>query len=219
LAQNKTYIVFFDLDKTLLSINSGKELILLAHKKSMMSTRDLIRAIILAIIFKLKLRNPVIVTKLMAKWLKGISEKELSDLSRQLVEQSLIGKIRPSMIQEINLHKKKGAHIVILSAALPYICEPISKYLVLDDVICSSMETAEGMFTGKPSGNICIGKEKEIRARQYCDKKSFQMQTAYAYGDSYTDQFILTAVGNPVCVTADKKLRALSKKHSWKMID
>ena len=219
MAQNKTYIVFFDLDKTLLSINSGKELILLAHKKGLMSTRDLIRAIILAIIFKLKLRNPIVVTRLMAKWLKGISEKELSKLSGQLVEQSLIGKIRPSMIQEIELHKKKGAHIVLLSAALPYICEPIAKHLALDNVICSSMETAEGMFTGKPLGNICIGEEKEIRARQYCDEKSFQMQNAYAYGDSYTDQFILKAVGNPVCVAADKKLRELSSKNAWKMID
>jgi len=219
LTQNKAYIVFFDLDKTLLSVNSGKELILLAHKKGLMSTSDLIRAIILAIIFKLKLRNPVIVTKLMAKWLKGISEKELSNLSGQLVEQSLIGKIRPSMIQEIELHKKKGAHIVLLSAALPYICIPIAKHLALDNVICSSMETAEGMFTGKPLGNICIGEEKEIRARQYCDEKSFQMQTAYAYGDSYTDQFILKSVGNPVCVAADKKLRELSSKNAWKMID
>ena len=219
MAQNKTYIVFFDLDKTLLSVNSGKELILLAHKKGLMATCDLIRAIILAIIFKLKLRNPVIVTKLMAKWLKGISEKELSNLSGQLVEQSLIGKIRPSMIREIELHKKKGAYIVLLSAALPYICEPIAKHLAIDDVICSNMETAKGMFTGKPLGNICIGEEKEIRARQYCNKKSFQMQTAYAYGDSYTDLFILKSVGNPVCVAADKKLRKSSEKNAWKVID
>lgn len=201
-----------------MSTNSGKDLVLLANKKGLMSTGNLVRAIILALIFKLKLSKPDIVAKLMAKWLKGITETELSELSEYLVNQVLVSKIRLAMLQEIEFHKKQGAHIVILSAALPYVCEPIADYLKLDDVICSSMETAQGLFTGKPSGKICIGIEKVTRAKQYCMEKTYQMQEAFAYGDSYTDRFILQAVGNPICVAADKKLRKLSKKKKWKTI-
>ncbi|RLD78078.1 MAG: hypothetical protein DRJ10_10900 [Bacteroidetes bacterium] len=217
--QNKTYVVFFDLDKTLLTINSGKELVLAAYKKGFISTLNLVKAIILAIIFKLRLKNVVKLTELMAKWLKGISETELSELSKQIVKHDLIYKIRPEMAQEIGHHKKKGACIVLLSAALPYICKPIAKHLEFDDVICSNMETVNNVLTGKPLGLICIEQEKEIRARQFCVDNSYQIKDAYAYGDSFSDRFILKSTGNPICVAPDKKLRKFAENMGWTIMD
>ena len=84
-------------------------------------------------------------------------------------------KVMEDMIKEIEYHKKQGASVVILSAALCYICKPLSKHLGTNDVICSEMEVKQGIFTGKPKGEICIGKEKEIKAREYCVEKSYNL--------------------------------------------
>ncbi len=217
--QNKTYVVFVDLDKTLLTINSGKELVLTAYKKKYMSKIDFAKAIIISLLFKFNLTTELRITMLMAKCLKGISETKLEELANFVVETKLIKNLRQSVINEIEFHKKQGAKIVILSAALPYICNPIAKHLHLDDVICSGMETLNNVFTGNPIGQICIGEEKEVRARQYCLDNSFELQEAYCYGDSYSDRFILSEVGNPVCVETDKGLMKLAKKVGWQVME
>ncbi len=219
MTKNESYVVFVDLDKTLLSINSGPELVWTSYKKGHMSTWDLLKAAMLSLSYLLRLKDTLKSAKSMAKWLTGIPETSIIELSKQLVEEKLIQMFRPSMIHEIERHKNKGANVVILSAALPYICEPIAHYLGINDVICSAMETAGGMFTGKPLGHICLGPEKEIRARQYCLDKSYDLQKAYSYGDSYADRFILQSTGNPICVEPDKRLRKLAEIKNWQIME
>jgi len=219
MAKNGSYIAFFDLDKTLLTINSSKPLILASYKNGLLNTRSLAKAIILSIIYKLRLKNPVKITGLMAKWLKGIPETSVEELSKKLVQQKLIYRLRPSIVQEIERHKKQGALTVILSAALPYVCNPIAHHLGMDDVICSTMEIVQGVFTGKPEGKICIDREKEIRIRQYCLDNSYSLQETYCYGDSYSDRFVLEAAGNPICVAPDQRLRKLSKIKKWSLME
>ena len=219
MTKNETYVVFVDLDKTLLSINSGPALVLTAYKKGLMTTWGLVKAILLSLMYKLRLKNTEELAKSMAKWLKGIPETSLISLSKKLVDEKLILKLRSSILDEIEQHKKKGANLVILSAALPYICDPIAAYLGIKDVICSGMETVDGVFTGKPLGLICLGREKEIRARQYCFNNSYKIQEAYSYGDSYPDRFILQSTGNSISVSPDQRLRKLAKKRNWQIME
>jgi len=217
--QKGAYIVFIDLDKTLLITNSGKVLAWAAYKQGLLSTPNLIKAISLSVIYKMQLLGTVKITELMVKWLKGISEKKVEAFGNLLVNQTLVNMMRPSMLKEIEKHKKQAAHIVLLSAALPYICQPLSEYLKLNDVICSAMEIKEGNFTGRPLGKMCIEEEKEVRARQYCWDHSYQLSEAYYYGDSYSDRFILKEVGNPVCVAPDKRLHKLSVMKKWTLME
>ena len=219
MTKNGKYIVILDLDKTLLSINSGKTLTLESYKSGLLSTINLTKAIILSTIYKLRLKNPVRITELMVKWLKGVPESSVKELTKQLVKQMLIPAIRPSIIKEIELHKKQGAHIVLLSAALQYVCKPIANYLKIDAIICSSMEIVNGVFTGKPQGQICMEKEKAIQIRKYCFNNSYNLKEAYCYADSFSDRFVMEISGNPICVAPDKKLRKLSEINSWRVIE
>jgi len=215
MTSEEKYIVFFDLDKTLLTVNSGKVLAWAAYKEGLLSNRNLIRAIFLSIIYKLHFIKSVRTTVLMVKWLKGVSEVSVQSFAEKLVKQKLIDLIRPSMIEEINKHKKQKARIIILSAALPYICQPLASYLNLNGVICSTMEIEQGLFTGRPNGKMCMEEEKTIRVREYCEKNAFDLQDAYYYGDSYSDRFVLKIVGKPICVSPDKKLYKLAMTKNW----
>ena len=217
--QNKSYAVFFDLDKTLLTINSGTLLFTEAYKAGLISSFTILKALILSVIFKLRLKSTEKITKLMAKQLEGIAEISLEKLAKQITENKLVHSLRSSMIKEIEYHKKQGASVVMLSAALCYICKPLSKHLGMNDVICSEMEVKQGIFTGKPKDEICIGKEKEIKAREYCAEKLYNLKETYCYGDSYTDRFVLQLAGSPVCVAPDKRLRKLSEVRHWTVIN
>ncbi len=216
--QQEKYVAFFDLDKTLLTINSSVPLILSAYKKGFLKTSSLLEAVMLSVIYKLRLGIPVKITNSMTSWLHGIPESTVIELSEQLVRGELIPKIRSSVVEEIEGHEAKGTRIVIFFASMLYTCEPIARHLHINDVICSSMEVVEGVFTGKPQGNICIEQEKEIRMRAYCRNASFNLQDAYCYGDSYSDRFIMELCGNPVCVTPDSRLRRLAGARNWRLI-
>jgi len=44
------------------------------------------------------------------------------------------------------------------------------------------------------------------------------LSASYAYGDSITDQNMLSLVGNPVAVYPDTKLHALAKEKKWRVL-
>ena len=215
MSAKEKYIVFIDLDKTLLTVNSGKVLAWAAYKEGLLSTVNLIRAIFLSIIYKLHLINSVKITVLMVEWLKDIPETVVQSFAKKVVEQKLIDLIRPSMIEEINKHKKQKARIIILSAALPYICQPLANHLNLEGVICSTMEIEQGLFTGKPQDKMCMEEEKAVRIREYCQNNDFNLKDTFCYGDSYSDRFVLEIVGNPVCVNPDNRLHKLAITRAW----
>lgn len=216
--QQKKYVVFIDLDKTLLSVNSSVPLILIAFRKGLMSIFSLLKAIWLSIVYKLNVSDPISITKSMAFWLKGIPENLVDELSEHVVKQQLVKKIRPEILNEINHHKVNGAHIVLLSASLPYTCNRIAQHLNLDDVICSLMEVENGLFTGNPSGNICIEQEKAIRAKAFVNNTGFDLIDSYAYGDSFSDHFVMELCDHPAAVFPDRRLKRLAKSKKWKII-
>ena len=74
------YIAFFDLDKTTLSVNSGVELVRLAHKKGIMTTRDVMNGIYLSVLNKFHLKKQTKILEQMASWLEGQSREAIKDL-------------------------------------------------------------------------------------------------------------------------------------------
>lgn len=212
------YIAFFDLDGTIIRANSGKELILYAHKKGFVTLLDLIKGIYLSLLYRFNVRDTVKIINSMVSWLKGVPESGLISLSEEICRDRLIKSISPEIEEEIRFHKKNGGMVVILSSAIMPVCKVIADHLLMDDVICSVLETRNGTFTGKPEGSLCFGEEKVARLTEFCDKNNTAPCHSWYYGDSIADLQVLTFVGIPVCVNPDKKLLKASKKRGWKVI-
>jgi HAD superfamily hydrolase (TIGR01490 family) len=216
-SSGKSYVAFFDLDKTIIGINSGSLLVWEAYKNGAMSTGNLINAIFQSSLYKFNLRDTNLIILKMGTWLKGLPFKNFDELSVRVVNKYLIGSIRPEMIKEIDLHKEKNAAIVILSSAISTICEPIGRHLGVDDNICTSMEVTGGFLTGAPAGRFCFGDEKRIRLLSYCRINQYNPAEAWYYADSISDLPAFEVVGNPVCVTPDKKLRKTAVERGWRV--
>ena len=109
--------------------------------------------------------------------------------------------------------------VVILSASTKYLCNLVEEYLKLDDVICSELQVCNGFFTGKITGDYCHGREKLNRALEYCHSNKLRIEDAYYYADSIADIYVLERVGNPICVSPDRKLKRVAAKRNWRIID
>lgn len=214
----KNYIAFFDLDQTITSSISGKELARGAFRKGLMTRYDLTNAIFLSLLFRLELKDPLKIIDKMVRWVEGISEKTIVDLCSEVFREVLLPSVYDEARSEIEFHKGENAKVVILSSALAPVCNDMAKDLGFDDVICSDLEVKNGYHTGRPLGHVCFGEEKAIRLKDYCEKNSILPSDSWYYGDSISDLSALSVVGHPVCVNPDKKLRKMAIKKNWRIL-
>jgi len=214
----KNYIAFFDLDRTIIRVNSGKILIEYAYKKGLISRRYVIWGIYLSLLYKFELKDPVVIIKTITRWLKGVAESALQDLSEEIFSMHLLNTIRPEIVECIKLHKSNGARVVILSSSIYPVCKAAADYLKMDGIICSLLEKHKGIYTGHPDGSFCFNEEKVERMSDYCEINNISLDHSWYYGDSIADLPALLSVGNPVCVNPDKKLLKEAGKRGWEIL-
>lgn len=77
------------------------------------------------------------------------------------------------------------------------------------------MNVADGFYTGFAENKFCFEVEKKRQLLDYSKRKNYNPPKAYYYGDSNDDLPALEAVGHPVCVVPDKKLRSIALKKGW----
>ena len=209
------YIAFFDVDHTLIPENSGKSLILRARREGLMRKRDFIHAVYLALLFRMNWRDPIRIIPRMAGWLKGVSEQELNEMVKELFSDSLANAIPDAIYREIEMHRKLGARLVILSASMTPVCNAFAQHLGMDDVICTELETVNGLYTGKTLGRFCYGEEKLVRMISYCRGARCILENAWFYSDSVSDLPGLERVGHPICVNPDRALQRIAHARNW----
>lgn len=212
------YLAFYDLDHTILTGNSANTLVEVARERGIMSPRQFRHAVFLSIIYKLDLGNPTKMINRMLSWLKGLEESSIRDLCLEVFNTQLVKTIRPEIIQSLDKHRSENGAVVLLSSATSPICEPVSKYLQMDDTICTYLESRDGILTGHTRGELVYGREKKNRMLSYCKIYKHDPGLAYYYGDSHTDQYVMEAVGNPVAVSPDKRLLKIATVRNWPIL-
>ena len=214
----KKYIAFFDIDNTVISATSGKVMAINGYRAGLLSHRNMVEGIALSLLYRFKFLKSENVIRLMAKWLKGIPEKEIIDFSTRLFDEHLKDKIREKARLEVDFHNEHGGFTVIISATTRYLCGLIKNELVMGDFICSELEVIDGRYSGLPLGTYCYGKEKLVQAADYCNKHGFDLGEAYYYGDSASDIPLLEVVRHPMCVTPDKRLEKVARDRGWRIL-
>jgi len=212
------YIAFYDLDHTVLEDNSATHLVNEAMDRGIMSKRLYRQAVWLSILYKLGIGNSTKMIIRMLSWLKGLKENIVNQLCEEIFTKQIVGKIRPEILETIREHRSRNGAIVMLSSATEPICKPVANYLKMDDLICSILESQNGILTGFTRGNLVYAKEKETRLRSYCKEHGYNEAESYYYGDSFTDEYVMSTVGHPVAVDPDKKLLRIAQRKNWEIL-
>lgn len=213
------YIAFYDLDHTILDGNSATHLVQEARSRKVMSEKQYRHAIWLSILYKLRIGEPIGMINRMLSWLHGLEEESIMQLSSEIFEQIIKDTIRSEILETIREHRANNAAVVLLSSATTPICEPASQYLKMDYVICSRLESLRGVLTGRTIGKLVYGPEKKVRMLEFCREKGFEPMESWYYGDSFTDRFVMEAVGHPVAVYPDKRLLKIARRRGWPVLN
>ena len=211
------YIVFLDLDGTLIADNSGYSLIRTAYNRKLIGFTGVVNAILLSLVYKLHLAPEQKIINSMGSWLKGMPIAVFQEVAGEAVQKYLINSVYEKAAEEIEFHRSKNAELAILSSAVEQICQPLAAYLGVHHIICTEMKEEAGLLTGNTESGYCYGIEKGRRLISFCEQNGFDRARAYYYADSFADLNALESVGNPVCVNPDKRLKRTALRESWQI--
>lgn len=119
---------------------------------------------------------------------RGVAEARLRQAGLKFSREVLPRVMRPEALDRILWHQAQGDTVVVVSGALDvYLSHWCAAHGV--DLICSQLESRNGLLTGRYEGLQCVAGEKARRVREHYDMSAYA--TVYAYGDTIEDRELL----------------------------
>ena len=151
--------------------------------------------------------------------LAGHRERRMIELCRRWFDERVARFIRPEMPSLVSAHQTAGHEVCMLTASTPYVTVPLCERLGIEHWLASRLEVAEGVFTGDFVRPLCFGEGKIHWARRWADARGIDLARSFFYTDSITDLPMCEAVGTPVLVNPDRRLRREGLRRGWKILD
>ena len=158
---------FFDLDLTLLAVNSGALWIERERRLGRIDQRQHRRAMLLLLAYRLNVIDMERAMREALVTVRGEREELVRRWTREWYYAEVAGRVAPGARRALAAHRRAGHLLVLLSSTSPYEADCAVEHLGLDAAISSSYEVREGVFTGAPELPICYGAGKVHHAERF----------------------------------------------------
>ncbi len=209
---------FFDLDGTLLDGNSGWLWMTSEWRQDRITSRQLLEGTFYVLAYKL---GVIDMEEALAKALEtivGVTEEEIRRRTREWFHREVAPRLSEPAKRTLEGHRAQGHRLVLLTSASPYESEEVVSLLGMDDYLSTRYEVRDGKFTGRPILPLCFGEGKVYWAKRYAQEHNIELGESYFYTDSITDLPMLDAVGHPVVVNPDVRLRLVAWRRNWPVL-
>lgn len=211
-------MVLVDIDGTLFGgMNSEVAFILYLMRRGRLGPRQLISAAWFYPRWVLRYRRHV--AKKNKAYLNGLKIDDVAIWAEQFVTDELLPRLRPVILQRLDIHRRSGDFICLLSGTPAFIAGPLARALCVDDWSATRCAVQDNVFTAAPPTTHPFGREKLQRAAELCTNHQLSLTKATAYADSAYDLPLLCCVHHPVAVCPDGGLRRAALAHGWEILD
>ena len=104
----------------------------------------------------------------------GRTDDELMELGEQLFAKEIAGSLFHGTWRLVRAHQKKGHTVVIATSATRMQVEPMARELGIDHVLCTELETENGVITGGISGRPPWNEGKRAAVTEFARPKRFR---------------------------------------------
>jgi HAD superfamily hydrolase (TIGR01490 family) len=208
--------VFFDLDKTLIRVESQKLLISVLYKRKIISYRTLWELRFFFLRYKLHLikkdgMKDVFIRA--AHLLKDVDVAYMKKVCRAFVFAEFAHIQNTKAVEELEKHISRGMKVVLTSSAFEPMVEAAAAFFHIPTYTATRLEVKNGVYTGKLLGEPNYGEEKIRKLAQYDFTGSF------AYSDHHSDIPLMIKATYRYAVSPTKQLREYAKSHGWFVLD
>ncbi|MGE5183890.1 MAG: HAD family hydrolase [Acidobacteriota bacterium] len=209
---------FFDIDGTLLSVNTAPLYARYLRRHGRARRRDLVRTALYLLQYRLNLLDIDRAIERASVFIAGQREDEITAFCEQWYREMVRAYLVPEMLTLIEQHRCAGHELVLLSSSTNYLAEPLARELDVAHMLVTRLEVVDGRFTGRPITPVCYGPGKVHWATEFARSHDVDLGQSFFYTDSVTDVPVLELVGNPRVVNPDRLLRRLAKKRGWEIV-
>lgn len=211
-------VAFFDLDKTLLDVNSGRLWIRREWRDRQIGAFTLVKASFYLARYKLGHEGLEAVLDEAAGLYEGVPLPELVDRIERWFNDEVRHRLRPGARQALQQHRDAGDTLVLATTSSQFAAECARRAFGLDDTVSTVIEHEDGVLTGRIAASA-YGHHKRTRVETWALEHGVELADATFYTDSVTDLPLLEAVGTPVVVHPDRRLAAEAEARDWPVVD
>ncbi|MEI2670166.1 MAG: HAD-IB family hydrolase [Marmoricola sp.] len=214
---------FFDVDNTVMQGASIFHLARGLWRRDFFTTMDILGAAWKQAYFRIAgVENPEHVAESRAaalSFIKGHTVAELEALGEEIFDEAMAHRIWPGTRALAQLHLDQGQRVWLVTAAPIEIARIIARRLGLTGALGTVAEHVDGVYTGNLVGDMLHGPAKEVAIRELAAAHGLDLSKCYAYSDSANDLPMLGAVGHPVAINPDSRLREHARAQNWEIRD
>jgi HAD superfamily hydrolase (TIGR01490 family) len=210
---------FFDLDLTLLRVNSGHLWVRRDLRLGRITRGQYLQGLLYLLAYRLNVLDVEAAIRKGLSTIKGLREDVVREWTREWYYQDVAREVAPGGARTLAEHRAAGHRLVLLTSSSPYEAAVAAEHMELDAWISSTYEVVDGIFTGEVVKPLCYNSGKVVHARQFAERHAIDLGRSYFYTDSASDLPMLNAVGHPRVVNPDWRLAWEARKRGWAVLD
>ena len=142
----------------------------------------------------------------------------LRRLFNRFFREELKMRLIPETVRLLKRHMRQGYEVVLVSASLRDIIEPLRIFLGVKVLIATRLKRRRGVYTGEAQGMPVYGRNKLRALKGFIRRQGFTLEGSFAYADHVSDLPLLKLVENPVCVRPGRELTLLARHMGWRVM-
>ena len=221
----KQKIAIFDLDETLTRKGTwGRFVVGTLKGKPLKWVPFLATSVFSQVFYMLRLGPREHVKENMMRWtLSGRSRAQLEQLAADFADKEVGEGLRLRSKKMIEKHRATGERIIIASAAVDLIVDPIAARLDIAERVCTKMAyNADDRLSRKLGGMNCYGKGKLAMVQKYLEQDpEFDRANTHItmYSDSRSDLDIMRWADVGIAVNPSPRLAKLTGQYGFEVQD
>jgi HAD superfamily hydrolase (TIGR01490 family) len=209
----------FDIDGTLLSVNSAPLYARYLRRHGRARRRDLLITAFYLLQYRLNLLDIERAAERAGAFIAGQREEEVAAFCARWYEEMVRQYLVPGMQAVVDEHRAQGHVLALLSSSTRYLAAPLAAELDIPHLLVTHLEVVDGCFTGRAVLPLCYGRGKVHWANRFAEEEGIDLARSYFYTDSGTDLPVLEMVGHPRVVNPDRLLKREARRRGWQTLE
>lgn len=219
----KPRLALFDLDHTLLPIDSDYEWGQFTARKGLVDGEDFARRN--AEFFQQYKQCTLDLAEYVhfaTEAIRRLGPEAAADAHRQFMAEVIAPALQAPARQLLDAHRQAGDTLLIVTATNRFVTAPIAAALGVEELIAVELaRDASGWYDGRIEGVPSAREGKVTRVAQWLAQRGWDWGDVHTvfYSDSSNDLPLLEQVDEPVATNPDERLRQHALSRGWRVLD
>jgi HAD superfamily hydrolase (TIGR01490 family) len=207
-------VAFFDLDRTVLDVNSGHLWLREEWRRGRYGVRTVAAAVYWLGRYALGDDDLDHAFQGVGRIYANLDDATLAAQVDAWFDREVRQRARPGALDALRRHREAGDAVVLATSSSHYAADCAQRAWGFDDTVATRMAVVDGRLTGEIAA-LAFGRRKLDLCAAWAEARGHTLDDATFYTDSFSDLPLLERVGNPVVVAPDRRLARVARERGW----